>query len=1159
MDNLSRAAKEKIVQQEIKALWEHGYLTEQEYTRFKQGYRQYCLQLKEQSDLRQRKVHMEEKEQESPGETEMNAVSSTSDMANHQPVKPSKPAKPKKTKEQLRERNITWLLILGVMFLLISGLVVATSTWEQMGALLKVMTLLGVSLFFLALSGLCSRFLHIKKTAFAFLTLGSLLLPITILAIGYFGLFGDYLTLTGEGRYLLGLLCTLIPLPLYVRNALVTKSKLFIWITFIFLSFVIGFSFAALRLPIDLFYLFIMLYNAALLLVYHRFHRQKQMKMVLFLKELPAFAQLNLIISTLLMLIVFDQAIFYSFNVLLTAFLYMAMVFVYQTRAYQFVFIALFAYSVYQFTEHSWLYAADLLIYASLGIGYLLFAYMMRKDHISQKIFYYTSGVITIFAFIYISFQGIIVRGNSDSWILLAAYLVIAATYSYLAHISERQIFRWLAPIFLFTFGLQLWNVAIEPYFAVAQSLFIFVYAVCLFFFVGGNQRYSFLQAIQTSTYYLSLMVMLLTILLEYMMTNYTTLAVLLALFGGVALFVSSSKKAIERQIAEWAHAVSWLLAFLFFYPMMTDHVSGYQLYVDMPYHMGASSLLLLAVCKLWDKQEKDRWAHTAFYVGQVSYYLALLLLAVNDVNHMDGLRTSFIFIGIGLAVWLVRRSKQTILWGLVALLTLACYLSIYSLFPWESYRSFVWFIVFAPVLLLVIDRVAGSYEKALQPYFFWLAHLFQLIVLGHVLIGSLFSNQLHPVILVIPVMIYLYSTLTKIKEWQIKLQLYAAMLIGSWMINEHASYYDWTAYIPAGYIWLGTLVFISIIWFFVPIIWKRRMEWYWIPMANLQLLLAITFLPIDSIMRLGFLIGFIILTLFFIHVRKWYALLLLPLLTSLWMWSEQQVIIESGHLLLVSLLMFLLLIVAGRYLFMQLYAAASDRQLTVDWYAVGALLYTGFALALSMDFTNVWLEIIPYLLLSSWLYLQIKRLEGKLAPKVFFSLAALSLLPAYYLILNEYLRWIDPLWHAELRVFPILVLSLLLSIKTWRQYQQIVSHVQTIILVFITVYLVYDAIQSSTIWDAFIIGTLSVISFLAGMKYQIKSYFFVGLGTLLFNVIYQTRPYWGNMPWWGYLLIVGLLFIAIASYNEWQKQQETEGKLVKHIKKMVARLKEWN
>ncbi len=142
----------------------------------------------------------------------------------------------------------------------------------------------------------------------------------------------------------MGIMCTLIPLPLYMRNAMANRSRLFVWIFFLFLSFFVGFMLAAIQVPRDLFYLFIMIYNAGLLYVYHRFHRQQQSKILLFLKELPAYAQLNLIVSTLLMLVIFEQELFYSFNVLLTAVLYMAMVFVYNTKAYQFVFIALFAY-----------------------------------------------------------------------------------------------------------------------------------------------------------------------------------------------------------------------------------------------------------------------------------------------------------------------------------------------------------------------------------------------------------------------------------------------------------------------------------------------------------------------------------------------------------------------------------------------------------------------------------------------------------------------------------------------------------------------------------------------------------------------------------------------------------------------------------------------
>lgn len=101
----------------------------------------------------------------------------------------------------------------------------------------------------------------------------------------------------------------------------------------------------------------------------------------------------------------------------------------------------------------------------------------------------------------------------------------------------------------------------------------------------------------------------------------------------------------------------------------------------------------------------------------------------------------------------------------------------------------------------------------------------------------------------------------------------------------------------------------------------------------------------------------------------------------------------------------------------------------------------------------------------------------------------------------------------------------------------------------------------SNTIYDALIVGTLSLASMLGGMFYQLKSFFFIGSGVLLLNVFIQTKPYWGNMPWWGYLLIAGSILITVASYNEWHKQKTSDGKqtLISIFnKKVVKRIKKW-
>jgi hypothetical protein len=90
----------------------------------------------------------------------------------------------------------------------------------------------------------------------------------------------------------------------------------------------------------------------------------------------------------------------------------------------------------------------------------------------------------------------------------------------------------------------------------------------------------------------------------------------------------------------------------------------------------------------------------------------------------------------------------------------------------------------------------------------------------------------------------------------------------------------------------------------------------------------------------------------------------------------------------------------------------------------------------------------------------------------------------------------------------------------------------------------------------------LALVSIVAGMQLRTKSYFFVGIWVLLFNVMYQTKEYWGNMPWWGYLLIAGTTLIGIASYNEWNKQRtekDRQNKVVGKVKQFLSSLKEWD
>ncbi|MDY0395073.1 hypothetical protein RWE15_12410 [Virgibacillus halophilus] len=92
----------------------------------------------------------------------------------------------------------------------------ATSTWDTLNSLMKVVLITFVSVLFYGLAYVTERMLKIEKTAFAFYVLGSLFLPIVILSIGFFKLWGNYFSVFGEGKFLFGAAGSLIILPVYV-------------------------------------------------------------------------------------------------------------------------------------------------------------------------------------------------------------------------------------------------------------------------------------------------------------------------------------------------------------------------------------------------------------------------------------------------------------------------------------------------------------------------------------------------------------------------------------------------------------------------------------------------------------------------------------------------------------------------------------------------------------------------------------------------------------------------------------------------------------------------------------------------------------------------------------------------------------------------------
>lgn len=138
-------------------------------------------------------------------------------------------------------------LIIGVVFVVIAGLIFATTNWYLLPDMSKVIMVLGLAVLFFASSRVAEKRLKIERTGRAFYILGSIFLFLTVLAIGYFRILGPGFVLEGSGRWWVlwaGSVATETAFLLGFRKY---KERVFTWVYLGGLTVSVTFLMAALR------------------------------------------------------------------------------------------------------------------------------------------------------------------------------------------------------------------------------------------------------------------------------------------------------------------------------------------------------------------------------------------------------------------------------------------------------------------------------------------------------------------------------------------------------------------------------------------------------------------------------------------------------------------------------------------------------------------------------------------------------------------------------------------------------------------------------------------------------------------------------------------------------------------------------------------------
>lgn len=1134
MEQLTATERRQIVKEELEQLEQEKYISAAISIEVMEAHHLYY------DDLKAKK------------QVERKAVNAAPVIEHVQP----EPVKVKKqlSKQEVRERNITWSLNLGVVLLLIGGLVLATSTWDTLSNLTKTGLIALVALMFFGLAFFTSSVLKIKKTAFAFYVLGSLFLPIVILSAGYFELFGSYFSFAGEGRYLLGATGCFVIFPVYLLLAVRLESRLFIWFSYMTISIFASFIIAAMYLSVDGFYLGMMVFNAVLILAYVYLKRQNRLKQ--FTKEFILYIQANLILTTLLMLVFYNHELIYGFNLLLTAVLYFAMIFVANQKEYQFVFSAMLVYGVYQLVTFSALVEVGAIVYALLGFVFILIPLRIPENHSLKKTFQYTSAAISGLAFIYITLEGIILRINEPSLIMLLAYIIISLNFTFLTTVVKKRIFNYLSPVF---FTAALYEVVLlgqELFGYKSLGLPMFIAGLLFYVLFGCLIKLSFFQMVKESTRDVAATVMLICILIGFVSLHWWQVGTMLLLVSALAIFIDRFEKRTLFTVSAMVHAISLGLAVAMYYAAWIEQDFLYY-YVNP---MEATNLILagivvLAASMIWRHFKWENFSKDAFFTSQVFYGLGILLAFSSEI---DAVWRALILIGgVGMAYLLYRKTNEKMLAYVIGVLTLAFYLSVlYAIDVKITFDSNLYdlleFVVGAFLLLVAGFIIGKRRDQALTSGFWWIGHLYLPFALAFTFLIHLSDSAW---VFAIATVLYGLSVGRSTQEWKVKTFLYASFTSFLVTVSLGMTLLDLDQYLH--YAFLITSCVIAVLWYLIKEQGRKRVAYYLVPFSMVGIVSFITVYPYalePFLVTVIYSVGL----LFMMHKQKWDVLSVIPLILVYYALRIYSVPLDEWELLLLALYGITLTTV-GYFIYPLFYQEIKEkgRMENIDWYSVIGLVALGSLYLLKEE--ALWAKLLPGILITLYLIVQRKRIP-RVPSKWGVFVACAYLLQPYYALLGHI--QIPELFERELYVLPWIIPAVFLKKMIDPRHKVIASRVQWAVLLVVALLLVQDGLASNTIYDAIIIGVLSLVSILGGMAFQIKSFFFVGSGVLLLNVFLQTRPYWGSMPWWVYLLIAGSILITVASYNEWHKQKASDGKdtlLSIFNKKVVQKLKKWD
>lgn len=1102
----------------VEILYSKQYITETSYADIMSGFQKYIEDqaLKENEEKEEKEIVIEKKEKKK------------------QPFIQKKSHTP----EQLRERNIGVLLYLGVFLLLIGGLVVATSNWDSMPGWLKAISIFLVSILFFGFAILSKKIIKIDHTAFAFFLLGSFFLPIGFVSISFFQLAGDYLSMYGEGRFLLGVIAGLVLFPIYAALAIYLKSRLYKILTIGTITGTIAFFFAFLPLALDGFFFFMIIYQFITIYVLLKYQHLKWIHY--FQKELTSIVQVQLILTALFMTFLFESNVINGFYYLIISSLFMMTVALTKRKHDHFYITIAIAFGLYRIFTYPNLEDLLPIAFACFSIFLLSFVFILKGKIEWGKVWEFTSFVIALVTF-FISILFYWELFLAGSIYLVFAYILLAVEFILLAKRLAYVFIRYLPVLFL---NLALWNAALLiPLINNLDSFFLVSYGINigLLFLLGIFNKWQPLQDIRkpSAIYNISWMVL----------TAFFSTAIFLGkwyipfMIAGIALSLYIGSRLIRNKTQ--LQLLSYLIPFTVFgvYFTAAEAISFIQQH-GIALSIALGSILTILTGNIYEKTDKQMGSN-GYFVGQIMYGIGLLsILEYFTLNKW--VTTGVYLVSILLFYDLYRKLKNILIAWLIGIVSLISYISLIGSI-WNSDTILFEILTKYGWIGLFIFAFALKNTSFKLP-FLTISHLY---IIGSIIIDRVIikNDSFIPFIyLFIAYSISVYLVANK----YVKMVFRYGSYLSSYFFLATVISFDFAG----GDSYSLAFIAVSMALFGIYFLEKEKKELvsFFFPFSAVGIIWWIFASPFTISTYIVTLV-YIAFLLLLIHLEKRY---LLSFIGVVFLFINNEVFMHIFLPIdryLFTLVWGVIFMLISTIVYPVITKWQEEGEKWIDFYFLASFL-TIFSLY-AIETNLKWDIVIPGLLLALLVFIQKNRV-GKEYQWVLQLISLVTLMLPYYSILS--IISIQEYIETELMVFPLLIV-IICSKKIVKHAVGLLTKIEWGIVSISALVLALDGYLSHTIYDAITLGGLAVISILAGFYFRYKSYFFVGIGVLILNVLLQTRPYWGNFPWWVYLLIAGTILITIASIYEMQKQgkqPKTFMKLLVWKNRIMMFLKTW-